>query len=405
LFSAFFSGTETAFISASHVKIEIWMRQRVRGASLAASFLKEPDHYLITTLIGNNIAMVAASSLMVYYIEKSIPFFINSHLRGLVITGMSAFLLLIFGEIIPKAICRDQPTTVAIRASVLLHGLYYFLYPVIFIVQAITQWTIKVLSINQDQSHQIFSRKEIERLLREGRQAGVVKENEHNLISRFILRGNLKVKDVMVPRTEIIAVQKNDPITIVKKIFEDTGYSRLPVIGRNIDDIVGVITARDVILKRPRRINQILREVLFVPESRNMGSYLREIQRCSPDMAIVVDEYGGTAGLITLEDIVEEFFGDIQDEHDEDTNLYRKVTPRQIDVKARAEIHELNNQQGLTIPEGPYNTLAGFLMDKMGRIPRKGEKLDFHEYTFTVLSASRRKIHWVRIHKKIISNL
>ncbi|MBN2104537.1 HlyC/CorC family transporter [bacterium] len=400
MFSAFFSGTETAFISASHVKIEIWVRQRMQGARLAASFLEQPEHYLITTLIGNNIAMVAASCLMVYYMEKFIPVSMESHWRGLIITGMSAFLLLTLGEIIPKAICGDQPTAVAIRVSYLLRFVYYLLYPVIIFIRGIIRWMMKVLHINQEQSRYIFSRGEIDRLLREGQRAGVVETAEQDMISRFLLRGNFKVKDVMVPRTEMVAVQKNERIGQVKKILEDTGYSRLPVFGKNIDDVLGVITARDVILKRPQRIGQIMREILFVPESRNMGSYLREIQKSSPDMAIVVDEYGGTAGLVTLEDMVEEFFGDIQDEHDEGTNLYRKVSPRQIDVKARAEIHDLNVQHNLVIPEGPYNTLAGFLMDKMGHIPGRGERLDLPEYTFTILSATRRKIHWVRIHRK-----
>jgi len=285
--------------------------------------------------------MVAASSMMVYYMEKVIPVTMASYWRGLLITGLSAFLLLTFGEIIPKAICRDQPTGVAIRTAYLLQVLYYLLYPIVFIVQGLVSLMMKILHIDQGQSYQIFSRKDIERLLREGGKTGIVAEDEEDLISRFILRGEFKVRDVMVPRTEMVIVQKEDPIEKVIHIFEDTGYSRLPVMGESIDDIVGVITARDVILKRPKTIGRILREILFVPESRKISSYLQEIQTRSYDIAIVVDEYGGTAGLITLEDMVEEFFGDIQDEHDEDSNLYRKVTPRHVDVKARIEIHEL----------------------------------------------------------------
>jgi putative hemolysin len=206
----------------------------------------------------------------------------------------------------------------------------------------------------------------------------------------------------MIPRTEIVAVMLSDSISHVKKIFQNTGFSRLPVMRQGVDDIVGAITAKDIILKKPKRIGQILREVHFVPETRKMSSFLHEMQEKSPDLAIVVDEYGGTSGLVTLEDMVEEFFGDIQDEYDGNENLYRKETQHQIDVRGRAEIHELNARHHLHIPEGEYNTLAGFLMEAIGHIPRRGEKFEFSQCSMTILSATRRKVNWVRIHKKQI---
>lgn len=402
LFSAYFSGVETAFISANQVKIEIWVRQKIRGADLVLKFLKSPDQFLITTLIGNNISMVAASSMMVFYMERFIPRTVESYWRGLIITGLSSFLLLTFGEILPKSYCRDHPSRVSIHTAFLLRMIYFLLYPFIFIIRRMTTWIMNLLRVDLAQSRQVFSRKDMEQLVREGSKSGIVEEDQRDLISRFLLRGDFKLRDVMIPRTEIAAVMLSDPISRVKKVFQNTGFSRLPVMRQGVDDIVGEITAKDVILKRPKRISQILREVHFVPETRKMSSFLHEMQETSPDLAIVVDEYGGTAGLVTLEDMVEEFFGSIQDEYDENENLYRKETDHQIDVKGRVEIHELNARYHLQIPEGEYNTLAGYLMEAAGHIPRRGEKLELPQCSMTVLSATRRKVNWIRIHKKQI---
>jgi putative hemolysin len=392
LLVAFFAGTETSFLAANPVKIEVWVHQRLRGARQALRFLEKPEQFLITTLIGTNIAMVIASSLIAYILE---PYF-----KGAAITAVSAILLLTFGEIIPKSISTDQATFWAIHASISLKIMYYMLYPFIFIVRKVSGLMMKIMHINQDQSRQVFSRQDMEHLVQEGGKAGIFAKEEQDLISRFILRGDYTLHDVMVPRTEIIAVHKKDSVREIKKAFTRSGYSRLPVMDQNIDDVVGMITAKDIILKNPSRISQILRKIKFVPESRKIVSFLEEIQNRPMDMAIVVDEYGGTAGLITLEDIVEEFFGDIQDEYDEDTGLYRKITPTQIDVRARVEIHELNQQHQLEIPEGEYNTLAGFIMAKTGCIPRRGTKIDLPRCTLTVLSATRRSVKWMRIYRK-----
>ena len=237
-------------------------------------------------------------------------------------------------------------------------------------------------------------------LIREGEQAGLVDVEERGLISRLILRGNQRVKEIMIPRTEITAVKRSEAVGRLARIFETTGYSRLPVMGEDVDEIVGMVTAKDVLLEKPKRLKPILRDVLFVPESRVVASLLREMQDRRMGMAVVVDEYGGTAGLVTLEDIVEEFFGEIQDEFDEESDLYRKIGLHQIDVNARVRIEELNERFGLKLPEGEYQTLGGLLMDRMGRIPKRGERVEMATCSLVVLSASSKKLNWVRVVKK-----
>ncbi|MBN1779721.1 HlyC/CorC family transporter [bacterium] len=391
LLSAFFSGTETAFISASQVKVEVWVRQKIWGAAITLKFLENPEKFLITTLIGNNIAMVAASTLMAFYLE---PYF-----QGISITAISALLLLTFGEILPKSFSSEQATAVSIRVSHLLRIMYFLLYPFIVTTRVMTHWMMDRLGFDKEQTRQVFSRKDMDRLVREGSRSGVMKQDEQDLISRFILRGDFRLRDVMVHRTEIVAIQLQDSIQTVRQVFEKTGYSRLPVMDDSIDDIVGFVTALDLIFKRPGNVKQILRKIRFVPGSRKIASFFSEIQDQPIDIAVVVDEYGGTAGLVTLEDIVEEFFGDIQDEYDEDLDLYRTITEKQIDVNARIEIHEINAQHHLMIPEGEYNTLGGFIMKELGHIPRRSEKIELPHCTLTVLSATRRMVKWVRIHK------
>jgi len=390
--SAFFSGAETALTAARRIKLEVWIRQKVKGAALALEYCQHPDQFLITTLIGNNLVMVIASSLFALYLK--------SYLNGFAITALGSLIILTFGEIIPKTLASDRPTDFSIRAAPIIRIFYFILYPLILLARIFTRLLIRFTGLQDNLTSRVFSREEMVRLLHEGKHTGVVDEDEHDLISRFILRGSYKLSDVMIHRTEIEAVPKDLNISELRNIFNKTGYSRLPVTGENIDNILGVVLARDVLIEDPKSISDVLRPVHFVPELKQMASFLNEMQTDSIGMAIVVDEYGGTAGLITLEDLIEEFFGDIQDEFDGEASLYRKIGPSQIDVNARVDIDELNERFQLHFPEGDYNTLGGFMMFKMGHIPRRGEKLNLETCAISVISGTRRTVKWVRIIKK-----
>lgn len=391
-FSAFFSGSETALISANRFRLEVWVHRGVKRARQAFEFLEAPEHFLTTTLVGNNIAVVAASSLM--------AIFLDPYLNGFIITLVSSAFLLIFGEILPKSIARERATGFTLHVSYYLRIFYVVFFPLIWSVMKLSQLLLKLLGFENESVKSFFTRKDLAMLVREGEQAGLVNKEERGLISRFILRGNQKIREVMVPRTDMVVVKAGLSVGEVSNILQKTGYSRLPVVGKTIDDILGMITVRDILLENPNRIKDILREVLFIPETANMARLLKEMQEKHISMSIVVDEYGGTAGLVSLEDIVEEFFGDIQDEFDEESSLYRKIGPGQIDVNARIEIDELNERFRLQFPEGNYQTLGGLLLDQLGRIPKRGEKIEVSGCTLNVLSAFRKKVNWVRIIKK-----
>ena len=201
----------------------------------------------------------------------------------------------------------------------------------------------------------------------------------------------------MVPRPEMIALQASDTISQAAVLFEKTGISRLPVFEKDIDEVIGMITARDLMLEKPRSLKKIVRPVHYTPETRQIAPLLREMQELGHNLCIIIDEYGGTAGLVTIEDIIEEFFGEILDEHDENLDLFRNIGLKTIDVNARATISELNKKLAINLPEGEYVTLGGFLIEQLGHIPKPGERIDLDQCNVVIRSVFRKRIRWVRL--------
>ncbi|HHS13142.1 MAG TPA: HlyC/CorC family transporter [bacterium] len=387
--SAFFSGTETAFVSARRITLEIWKRQGSRAAQRTLHFLGKPHQYLSTTLVGNNIAVVLVSSLMAVILH---PYF-----SGFYITLITSSALLLFGEILPKELARHRPTRYSVKVTLFLRFFYFLFYPVAWSVMNLASLILKLFGLSQETVRHFFTREDLDILVSEGEKSGLVNRDERSMISRFLLRGGYKVRDVMVPRTEMAVVRKKDSVkTAVRKLIK-TGFSRLPVIEGSIDHIAGLIYAMDLINLKPKTLSPIIRETLFVPESLIIGKCLRTMQSHGATMAVVVDEHGGTAGLVTIEDIIEEFFGEIHDEFDSEKKWYRKTGPATIEVNAMVELNRLNETFHLDLKPGDYQTLGGFLIHQAGRIPRRNEIIAFGHVQFRILSCTRRRIQRVRI--------
>lgn len=396
LFSAFFSGVETALISARRIQIEVWRKRKRAGAQRAYRTLQNPETYLITTLVGNNIAVVAASSLMALYLHS---------LNGFLITFISSTILLIIGEIIPKSFARDKASSTLLWGSLLLQIIYILLYPFIICINLFSKMLLWFVGIPQKDIQRFFSRKDMDMLVHESEADGIMGKSERRIISRMLLKGPLKVRDIMIPRTEIFAIEKTCSLQEASKIFRENGISRMIVFNETLDEILGIVHAKDLLLRSPKVLKDILRPVHFVPESQYIGECLQELKSKNMRLAIVVDEYGGTSGLVTMEDILEEFLGDILDEYDIETKWYRNIEPGKIEVHARAEIGELNDKLKLEIPPGDYQTLGGYLLFKLENIPKMGEKIKLRNAEITILSATRKHINWVEIrfleHRKI----
>ena len=356
------------------------------------ALLDKPEQFLTTLLVGNNIAVITASSLMAYYLQP--------HLNGFMITLVSAVLLLVFGEILPKTFCYDRATRLSLYVSDILNGFYWLLFPVIKLVMFLARAVLSIFGIEKDNVKTFYTRKDLELLIREVERTGGVNRDESDMISRFLLKGRQKVREIMIPRTEIEALSLNESVQKATRMFLKNGHSRMPVFEEDIDHITGMITAKDLILEKPESLKDIVRQIVHVPEAGQTDDLLREMRKKGLWIAIVVGEYGGTAGMVTMEDIVEEFFGEIHDEHDEKPAFYRNRTDTSFEVKARADIDDINEQLNLVLPAGEYQTLGGLLINRLESIPQKGESLDLDRYILTVQTATRKKIGWVKIEKK-----
>ena len=392
LLSAFFSSAETALVSAEKIRIQVWMKQKVRGAARLFSLLGNPEQYLTIVLVGNNIAVVCASSLMAVYLSQ--------WFSGAVITGISTLFLLVFGEILPKSIARQRPDRYSLFAAPLIRFFNIAFYPVVLFVKWISTILLKLGGTETRRVRTFFSKEDIHMLVKEGQRLGIVESRERDMLSKMLIRSSLSVSEVMVHRTEMVCVNKTDPVETVLDICEETGLSRLPVLEEDIDHICGIIYSKDLILNNPRNLAEVMREPLFVPETAGMLRLFHTMRRQGTSIAVVVDEYGGTAGLLTTEDMIEEFFGEIMDEHDDVYHMFRKITDIQIDVMARAEVRELNSRFDMNLPLGDYHTIGGLIIDYLGYIPRRGETFALNNVTFTILSTYENKINWVRITRK-----
>jgi len=389
ILSFYFSGTETAFVSVNKVRIELWRRQRIRAAQLIYHFLKKPERFLYTTLVGNNIFNVAFASFATIYFNQ----YLNPKLTWLGILLLTIFL----GEIIPKTLFRSLADWVVRGAVYPLAVFYRLFYPFILIVSSISDVFLRLFGIERGELQRFFSKKDVEILLQQSQDmVRQIPRRESEFLRRILKMRELRVRDAMIPRTEIVAVPESMSLKEVGEVFTKYGFTRLPVYSGTLDHVVGVVFLKDL-FQQPRRLKEIVRPIMMVPDSKRVLELLSGFQENNTSIAIVVDEYGGTAGLVTTEDLVEELFGEIQDEYDTAPTLIRKLNEFTYSVNARIEIKQLNRELGIQLPEGRYETLAGFLLYHLRHIPRRDEVLEFQQIKLIITRATRRKIEWVKI--------
>lgn len=369
------------------VRVEVWRRHRERFANILLDFVKNPEKFIYTTLIGNNIFNVAFASFATIYF--------NTYLRPEVTLVLLILVTLMIGEIIPKTVARSL-SDVVVRKIVFPLRFFLLFKPLIWLVSRISESLLTLIGYQRDELRLFFSDKDIKILLTESQ--NMVKQNDpvEEVLSGILNLKELWVRDAMVPRTEIIAVPDTVSLDEVKKVFKKYGFTRLPVYHKALDNIVGVVYLKDLFLE-PNTVKEMVRQVMFVPESKRCSELLKDFRENNVSIAVVIDEYGGTAGLITTEDLVEELFGEIEDEDDEQEVMYRQIDEKTYRVNARIEFDKLNELFDNRFPEGEYETLAGFLLAHLGHIPRRDETLEFGDLKMTVTSATRLKIQWVKI--------
>jgi putative hemolysin len=400
IFSAFFSGMEIAFVSANKLHIELEKKRKGFIPNILRKLTKNSSKFITTMLVGNNISLVVYS----YFMGKVIVEYydINSIL---IQTVISTILILVTAEFLPKAIFRVYANETLKVFALPAYFFYILLYVFSFFINGISDFFLKfIFRTDKDTQQTLFSKEELGDYITEQLEIG--NDNEEEIDSEIQIFQNalefqkVKAREIMVPRTEILAIEIHETVSKLRESFINSGFSKILVYKTSLDDIIGHVNAFEL-FKKPKTIKSILLPVEIVPESMMINDVLNSLMKKRKSIAIVVDEYGGTSGMITVEDVVEELFGEIEDEHDVQELTDQRITEIEFKFSARLEIDYLNEEYNLNIPkEEAYETLGGFIIDHTENIPEKGEVLVILDYEITILGVSSSKIE--EIHLKIL---
>lgn len=382
--SSYFSAMETALMSLGRLRVRHLVDEGVKGAARVEKLLNHPGRLLSAILIGNNMVNIAATSLATLL---AIHYFGESMGVGIATISMT-LIILIFGEITPKTYALHHSQRISLNWSPSISALYSVLSPVASLLEKISRLILRLLGVQHATYGPTFSEDELRTLVTVGQEEGILEIEEKDMITSIIEFGDTLVKDVMTPRTEIVRVSTRIKYGELVDILRRDNYSRLPIYENGIDDIVGILNVKDLLGVTPPEpfdIRTFLRPPYFVPEFKKVSELLAEFKRKKLHMAIVVDEYGGTAGLITLEDLVEEIIGDISDEYDEDERPgFSFIDDNTIELSGAIHIRDASEILGKDLPEGEYDTVGGMLMFKLGTVPSEGDKVDVSDLHFTI---------------------
>lgn len=394
LFSAFFSGLEIAYISRNKLNFEIKSKSKSIFGKIFALFNRNNSEFIATMLIGNNLSLVMYGLVMAQLLEPMLSF-INNDISILIIqTLVSTVIVLITAEYIPKSIFLINPDKLLITFSIPLLIIYFILYPVVKVVMFFSKWFI-IKILNQDYSDEkvVFKLTDlndyIKRVVVNDKE--IQSKNVTEFFNNALALKTVKVRDCMIPRTEIISIDKRDSILELKNIIDESGFSKIIIYKSSIDHIIGYCHGLSL-FNNPKTIEEIIRPITFINETNLASEVLFKFMSEQINIAVVIDEYGGTSGILTLEDIIEEIFGEIIDEFDDNVFLENKVNNNAYNFSARLEIEYLNSKYNFKIPVGEYDTLGGFILDFNKNLPKKGEIIKFDNYLIKILSMNDNRI-------------
>ncbi|MFZ6033748.1 MAG: hemolysin family protein [Melioribacter sp.] len=391
--SAFFSSSEIAYVVANKIKLELRARKGNFYAKTAFYFVQKPEAFFSTILISNNIINISFASISSYFL---LHYFGYNEFEILLV---STLLLLLFGELIPKYIGREVADFLVLISSLPVRVLSVLFYPFVVATSKISSIVERIDEREEEGVVNEIDRDDIQNLIEESSQARKIDEEQSDIINKIIEIRDQKVYEAMTPRTDIVGVEINSTPDEVLEKFIESGYSKLIVYEENLDNIKGMVLVKDF-LKMPKELKSVLRDVVFVPESKKSLEMLNEFLSKQFSLAVVVDEFGGTAGIITVEDLIEELFGEIRDEYDVDEIIARKIGEHTYILSGKVEIDYLNEEFNLNIEEGDYETLAGYITTKLGRIPRKGESFNIDNFSVQILKSDKKKVDLVKLYVK-----
>ncbi len=402
IFSAFFSGMEIAFISSNRLKVEMDRSKGTITGRILGSYYKNESHFIAMLLLGNNISLVIFGISAAAMLNPIIQSWGVSS-EGLVLliqTILSTLLVLITAEFLPKALVQINPNGFLRFTSLPMMLIYGILYFPTQIVMFISNLLLRLLKTSGESGEKVFSKVDLEHYVQDLSDRIKKEEdfgNEMQILQNALDFSSLKARDCMIPRTEIIAIGMDEDIQVLQNMFIDQRLSKILVYRDNIDNIIGYVHSFEM-FKRPSSIKQIMLPIAFVPEAIPGKELLELFTKQSGNIAVVVDEYGGTSGMITIEDVIEEIFGEIDDEHDTEDLLEEKISEKEFRFSARMDIDYINDTYSLSLTDSDqYETLGGMIIHTLESIPEPGAKLELDKYNIVIEEVSDRKIEVVRV--------
>ncbi len=397
LLSGFFSSSETAITSFSRLRLRHLIEEEKEKNKWLTILHEEPERYLSTILVGNNLVNVAAS-----VIATAIAFQYFKRAPEAIATGLMTFTLLVFGEITPKTYATQNSEKLTMLVIKPIHWLSYIFYPVVRLLILIANLLIRLFGGKPTTLGPFLTEDEIKTLVSVGEEEGVLDEHEKEYIHHIFEFGDTVVKEVMVPRMDMETIPVEASLKEALNLVTSTGHSRIPVYQGSVDNIVGIIYAKDVLIHKSKggvdvSLKELIRPPIYIPENKRVSELLTELQKKKVHLAIVVDEYGGTAGLVTIEDLLEEIVGEIFDEYDLEETLIEKVDQNKYLVDARMDLEELGEQIDFDFPKNDIETIGGFVFNLFGKIPKVGEKIAYENLNFTVERVKKRRIYRILV--------
>lgn len=401
ILSAFFSGLEIAFITSNRLQVELDATQGNFLSKITGKFFRNPSRFIATLLVGNNIALVVFAIFMEKVLQSPLEILGSAILILIVQTLISTVIVLFLAEYLPKSLFRISPNKTlnifALPMVVVYYLFYFFVSFIIWISKGCLRVFFKV-ELEEDQT--VFGKVDLDQYIRQYTEK-VEKsediEHEIQIFKNALDFSSVKVRECMVPRTEIIAVDSEEEIEVVRQTFIQTGLSKVLVYRDTIDNIIGYVDSYEM-FKKPEKLLQILRPLVVAPESMSADELLTEFKKKKRSIAVIVDEFGGTAGIVTIEDIIEEIFGEIEDEHDNPLLTEVKINDHEFLLSARLEIDSLNEKYKLNLPESDdYETIGGMIVSEYQSIPEAGTSLNIRNFNFVIEKASGTKIDLVRL--------
>lgn len=405
LLSGFFSGMEIAFVSSNRLMQELDVKKRIIPARILSVFYTNPSRFIGALLLGNNIALViygiATAMILEPVIINLLPYYLaNEYIILLIQTLISTLLILIAAEFIPKVLFRINPNAILKAFAVPVWIFYYALYPIILFYIGISELILRgIFRVKIKKDSYSFSAVDLEEYVKDSIPDEPTDDvnQEIQMIQNAIEFKHVKLRECMVPRTEIVALEMDASIDDFRKLLVSTGHSKIFIYKESIDHIIGYVHVYDL-FDNPKKVEEVIREIDPYPETTQANVLLKNFIENHKSVAIVLDEFGGTSGIVTMEDIIEEIFGEIEDEHDKDEEVEKQISDNVFIFSARLEIDYLNEKYKFNIPVlEDYETLAGYIIHNHKSIPSKNQKIKIDHFQFTIQKSSGNRLDEIKM--------